>query len=200
MLLLKKMMVSTCDYEYTTGMAEYKTTTTVENSSSFLGEIYQGNESVKTDESGKYQPMEIAAWFLAKETMTHLKLQKLCYYAQAWFFTLKKIRLMDTEFQAWIHGPVSPELYEKFKCFGFSGIKLSNEYICEIQEEDLELLESVWETYGDRTGNALEALTHTERPWIEARTGYQPDERCEVVISLQSMCDYYSSIYIGGEA
>jgi uncharacterized phage-associated protein len=67
-------------------------------------------------------------------------------------------------------------------------------------ESDLELLESVWQTYGDYTGNALEALSHKEKPWIEARNGYAPDERCNICISLKSMKDFFKTIYIGGEA
>ena len=159
------------------------------------GTITTNNETL-----GKYDPMEIVAWFLSKESMTHLKLQKLCYYAQAWFYTLKGIKLMNPDFQAWVHGPVAPNIYDKLKCFGFSGIRLAEDYCGEIEDDDLELLESVWETYGNRTGNALEALTHTEKPWIDARVGYGAEERCSVVITLKSMAEYYSSIYIGGDA
>jgi len=149
---------------------------------------------------GKYSIFEIANWFLSKEQMAHKKLQKLCYYAQAWFITLKDIRLTDAVFEAWIHGPVAPVLYERFKQYGYSTIRIVDKYTQNIHEDDIELLESVWQTYGDYTGNALEALSHSEQPWITARNGYAPDERCAVPISLDSMKDYYETIYIGGEA
>ena len=74
---------------------------------------------------------------------------------------------------------------------------MAGEYKSNIDIEDVELLEDVWETYGDKTGNALEALTHRELPWIEARRGYDEDERCTVVISPESMKQYYRSIYVG---
>ena len=32
--------------------------------------------------------------------MTHKKLQKLCYYTQAWGLALYNIRIMDTKFEA----------------------------------------------------------------------------------------------------
>jgi len=149
---------------------------------------------------GKYSIFEIANWFLSKEIMAHKKLQKLCYYAQAWFITLKDIRLSDAVFEAWVHGPVSPALYERFKQYGYLTIRIVDDYIPVIMEEDAELLESVWQTYGEYTGNALEALSHSEQPWIIARSGYAPNERCSVPISLESMKDYYETIYIGGEA
>jgi uncharacterized phage-associated protein len=149
---------------------------------------------------GKYSIFEIANWFLSKEAMAHKKLQKLCYYAQAWFITLRDIRLSDAIFEAWVHGPVSPALYERFKQYGYSTIRIIDDYLPPITEEDIELLENVWQTYGEYTGNALEALSHSEQPWIIARNGYAPNERCSVPISLESMKAYYEAIYIGGEA
>lgn len=149
------------------------------------------------EETGKYSVFDIANWFLLKGEMTQKKLQKLCYYAQAWCYALKGYRLEDTDYQAWIHGPVSPPLWERFKSFGYDPIKLKSSIKVIIAPEDEELLNDVWDTYGDETGNALEALTHREMPWIEARLGYDPDERCTVVISPLTMASYYKSIYAG---
>ena len=61
-------------------------------------------------------------------------------------------------------------------------------------------LESVMLTYGDYTGNALEALTHTEFPWIEARGNLSHSENCNNVISAATMRSFYQSIYAGGDA
>lgn len=148
-------------------------------------------------ETGKYSIFDIANWFLEKEEMTQKKVQKLCYYAQAWCYALKGYRLEDTDYQAWVHGPVSPVLWERFKSFGYDPIIIKGHTTVEIDAEDEKLLEDVWDTYGENTGNALEALTHRELPWIEARRGYEPDERCTVVISPATMAAYYKSIYVG---
>lgn len=155
------------------------------------------NESIDIEEAGKYSVFDIADWFLAKGPMTQKKVQKLCYYAQAWAFALKGYRLMDTDFQAWVHGPVSPALWEKFKAFGYDSISIKTKRRIKLDEGDIELLEDVWDTYGDSTGNALEALSHRELPWIEARKGYGPEERCTMVISPETMATYYKSIYSG---
>ena len=148
-------------------------------------------------ETGKYSIFDIANWFLEKEEMTQKKVQKLCYYAQAWCYALKGYRLEDTDFQAWVHGPVSPVLWERFKSFGYDPIIIKGHTTAGIDAEDEKLLEDIWDTYGENTGNALEALTHRELPWIEARRGYEPDERCTVVISPATMAAYYKSIYVG---
>ena len=176
-----------------TGYANFSNLATASVSTGTVGIAIQG-----CNEVGKYSIYEIANWFLSKEAMTHKKLQKLCYYAQAWFITLKDIRLADTVFEAWIHGPVSPALYDRFKEFGYSKILIKDGYISAVDEIDIELLESVWQTYGDHTGNALESLSHKEQPWISARIGYDAEERCNVPISLDVMKAYYRTIYTGG--
>ena len=96
--------------------------------------------------------------------MTHKKLHKLCYYAQAWCFALRGCRLADTDFQAWVHGPASPALYARFKWFGYETIVINAACGPTIAQEDQALLEDVWDTYGDRTGNALEALSICQKP------------------------------------
>lgn len=155
------------------------------------------SKNIEVEDTGKYSVYDVANWFLLKDEMTQKKLQKLCYYAQAWCYALKGYRLEDTDYQAWIHGPVSPPLWERFKSFGFDPIRIKGKVHTHFDEDDIKLLEDVWDTYGDNTGNALEALTHRELPWIEARKGYEPEERCTVVISPNTMASYYKSIYCG---
>ncbi len=168
-------------------------------SNSFFSSVQGSAKEVIQFENGKYSIFSIANWFLLKGEMTHKKLQKLCYYAQAWCYALKGYRLVNSDFQAWVHGPVSPALYDRFKCFRYNAIRIKLEHNPEIEPEDIELLENIWDTYGDKTGNALEALSHRELPWMEARRGYATDERCTVVINPETMRDYYRSIFIGGE-
>lgn len=195
---MKKAMTSAYSDYMTTGVANYNTSTSAETS--FTSNYILVDESCTisvVDEIGKYSVFDIADWFLAKGVMTPKKLQKLCYYAQAWCYALKGYRLMDTDFQAWVHGPVSPALYERFKSFGYSGIKIANIPQFRIDEEDIALLEDVWATYGEKSGNELELLTHREAPWKEARLGYAPSDRCTVIIDPEVMKTYYRSIYTG---
>ncbi|TOQ55495.1 hypothetical protein CGG93_24970, partial [Vibrio parahaemolyticus] len=48
------------------------------------------------------------------ESLNNLKLQKLTYYCDAWHLAFYDEKLVDTNFQAWIHGPVCRELYDRF--------------------------------------------------------------------------------------
>ena len=48
-------------------------------------------------------------------SLINLKLQKLLYYIQAWSYGIKHDNFFIGDFQAWIHGPVNREIYDRFK-------------------------------------------------------------------------------------
>lgn len=142
-----------------------------------------------------YSIFQVADWVLNKEAMRPKKLQKICYYAQAWNLALKKEKLIDCDFEAWIHGPVCPKLYQKYKDFGWDIIAQKESH--EIKPEDLDILESVWETYGEYDGQQLEALTHEEMPWLNARKGLGKWDNSNNKISDEDMKKFYLEQYIG---
>jgi len=133
-------------------------------------------------------------------SLSHLKLQKLLYYIQSWHLAFDKSPLFNGKFQAWIHGPVNREIYNRFKDskYMYSSITMSD-----IPETDLkfpslssadkELIDSVLESYAPFSDVQLEKITHDEKPWIEARDGYEPFERCEQEINEDTMRDYYAA-------
>lgn len=138
---------------------------------------------------------DIAKWFLHKESMTQKKLQKLCYYAVAWGWALMGREIAsNARFEAWIHGPVSPILYTEYKSYGWNLIPKVEE-VADFENDVDELLGSVWDTYGDKDGNELEAISHTEKPWVEARGGIGEFEPSTTVIEPETMKEFYLSIY-----
>ena len=137
---------------------------------------------------------DVANWFLSKSPLQHKKLQKLCYYAVAWNYALLDSSLCNNdEFQAWIHGPVRPLLYDNYKNFGWTYIPKATSDIDFGSSQDV--LDFVWEVYKDYTQFQLENLTHSELPWLEARDGYEDFERSEVVISSKTMREFYKEMY-----
>ncbi len=136
----------------------------------------------------------VAQWFLSKEPMTQKKLQKLCYYAVAWGWALmNKPIVLNGEFEAWRHGPVSKTLYTKYKINGWNLIQPESAII-DIPKDTKELLEAVWLTYGDKSGNELEALSHSEKPWLKARAGLLAEAPSTRKISSNDMISFYNSI------
>lgn len=138
---------------------------------------------------------DVADWFLGKDSMSPKKLQKLVYYAYAWVLILMNeneddldIKLFDSRIEAWIHGPLLPELYHEYR--GKSMIPQKSSVPC--FDEDIEdIMEQVWDVYGIYTGNQLESITHKESPWIEARGNCPPAEACTNEITDKSIYRCY---------
>lgn len=141
------------------------------------------------------------------DTVSHKKLQKLLYYVDAWHLVNFGKPIVDEDFQAWVHGPVIPELYQKLKGFGFNNLKVVNDEYETVDEEieaiiknnnltsdQIEFIYSVLNKYGGLTSFNLELLSHSEAPWIEARNGYEPHQTCNVVIPKKRMYEYYSTM------
>lgn len=133
------------------------------------------------------------------DPISNLKLQKLAYYAQAWHLALHDTPLVDEPFQAWVHGPVCPKLYERFK--GNSWRPLEGEINPPTLDDHHEqFLTEVWNAYGDFTAGALERMTHAEDPWLVARSGLAPDAPSTTEISRELMKTYYRKRLSGATA
>lgn len=148
---------------------------------------------------------EVADFFILKadsasgDLMTHLKLQKLVYYAEAWHLAIYGESLVADDFEAWAHGPVAPSLFSRFTGYGFSAIP-PNVVRSRIDDESaLSHLAEVWQVYGGHSAKALEQQTHSEEPWIEARGECAPLERCTNVILKRTMREFYGRQLKDGE-
>ncbi len=128
------------------------------------------------------------------EILTNLKLQKLLYYAQAWFLALKGKPLFDENFQAWVHGPALPSQYRRFKKFGWGPILLKKITAHKVDEKVATHLREVVDVFGVETASALELMTHDELPWKEARKGMSPDQSSTAIISKESMLSFYRNL------
>lgn len=148
----------------------------------------------------KYKAVEIAKWFVgnidrdAGDSITPLKLQKLVYYAQAWSLALLSRPLFDEDFQAWAHGPVVESVYQEYRKCGWNAIPPSGEQV-ELDEETTSHVQSILDVYGDYSAKHLEAMTHCEKPWIEARGALAPEARSTNVIRKDRMADFYKSLF-----
>lgn len=127
-----------------------------------------------------------------------LKLHKLLYYVQAWHLTFRKGRCFDSEFQAWVHGPVNRSIYNRFREKSMYSSVRTRDVRDEFDIDNLPKsikrhIDSVLEKYAEFTDDQLEEMTHRERPWIAARDGYDSKDRCEEVISDAVMAEYYGA-------
>ena len=87
---------------------------------------------------------DVANYFLSKKSMSPKKLQKIVYYAYGWTLALlnediKALdnRLFNEPIEAWVHGPVVPELYTKYKARGWEDIDKINDNQDDLFSEDV---------------------------------------------------------------
>lgn len=129
-----------------------------------------------------------------------LKLHKLLYYCQAWSLAFGRGPLFpENNFQAWVHGPVSRTVYDRFvqtKAM-YSPVVMADARPgfdpLAIADDDRAKIDAVLEVYAPLSGDQLEEMTHREEPWIEARAGVPPSARCETIIRNDTMERYYAA-------
>jgi uncharacterized phage-associated protein len=131
------------------------------------------------------------------EVLTNLKLQKLLYYAQAWHLALYDEALFDEDFEAWVHGPVLPSQYQRYK--GYSWQPITHEIKKPVLPPKVTAhLDEILSVFGTETAIALEAMAHAEAPWRDARGSLLPGQPCAALIPKESMKQFYKSLRIQG--
>lgn len=114
-----------------------------------------------------YEREECKADKYYEPSLTHLKLQKLLYFAQK-EFVKRGIILFKNPIKHWTYGPVVFSVYNRYK-------SSSNIIVEPVKEsvlvEDIEkILKSVYNKYKKYTASYLVSLTHKEKTWINTST------------------------------
>jgi uncharacterized phage-associated protein len=160
---------------------------------------------MKATKSRMVDSIQLANFILAKVgPMPHLKLQKLVYYVQAWHLAFFNEPIIQDDFQAWLHGPVSKKVWDTFKNPDnplLNKIELLPEvaesalatFPAKLSPDQKDLINDVLHEYGKKSGYHLECLTHVETPWLEARMGVGIADKCSRVISKETMATFYCS-------
>ena len=104
--------------------------------------------------------------------LTNLVIQKLIYIANGYWLVLKEEKLVNEDFEAWKLGPVIPALYHELKVFKYAHIDYTSPNILEEDindmividrvedDEIIEFLEFIFDSYKDYTPGELVNLTH----------------------------------------
>lgn len=122
---------------------------------------------------------DVAKYILQKiDRLTSWKLQKLCYYSQAWK-----------------NGPVCKKLFEAHKgkySIIADDLRLGNPD--ELTDEQKDTIDKVIEAYGNMMPYQLREQTHFEEPWKIARGDCKEGEYCSNIVTKSSMGEYYGSL------
>ncbi|WP_231961793.1 Panacea domain-containing protein [Algibacter lectus] len=123
-----------------------------------------------------------------------MKLQKLVYYSQAWSLVWDDKPLFDSKIEAWVDGPVVPDLYQEHKGKFTVSIDDFNGDVSNLSSDNISTIDEVLKAYSDKNAQWLSDLTHMEDPWLNARKGLLGSQRGNNEITLDSMGEYYSSL------
>ena len=144
------------------------------------------------------EAINVAKFFLYNanqdgEIITNLKMQKLLYYAQAWYLVNFGKPLFDDEILAWNLGPVVRSVYDEYKEFRHTPIIYedeSGEILKKFQnKEDVKFLKEFYEKFICFSAHDLVNMTHNEEPWKKAY------KTISQIIEPEVMKDYYTKLY-----
>jgi len=172
---------------------------------------------------GKYSALDIALWFIWKnkiekqnneteyddkyevyEGLSHLKLQKLLYYAQGLCLAINSCPLFSDKILAWEHGPVVREVYDFFKGWGRQDIDITIDEIVikkiEKIEEDANIsnvLNLTYDNFGIYTAWQLREMSHIVKgPWETTVR----EKTMGAVIDKELIKDYFLKNIVENEA
>jgi uncharacterized phage-associated protein len=118
-----------------------------------------------------------------------MKLQKLVFYAHAWYLGLKDTPLYEDDVFAWPWGPVVPSIYSEFRDFGrkpIVGRKATTVrktgpghldfrlVVPSVEDEEAKaFLKQIWDVHQKFTGVQLSNATHNPgEPWTVVKERY----------------------------
>jgi uncharacterized phage-associated protein len=119
--------------------------------------------------------------------VTPLALQKLLFFSDGVNYALNGEQMICEEVQAWQHGPVYPDIYQKYKKYGYKPIDnvINSTHGCMlslVSNEELKALNLVIRTFGLYSPKVLEKISHSQSPWVNKREGYdEKDSSCELI-------------------
>lgn len=142
--------------------------------------------------------LEFAAQDPGYSQIDQMKLQKLLFYANAWYLANTNKALFKEEFEAWPWGPVVRSIYQQTAQCGRKPIQhqLSDTLIegddkpvvrfetAVVKDNDLRaFLKAVWEAHKSLSGIQLSNATHAPgEPWTVVRDAWQGDLESKPVI------------------
>lgn len=133
---------------------------------------------IQKEDNSKYPPID------------QMKLQKLVFYAHAWWLALKGTPLFGDDVEAWPWGPVIRDVYNEFSIFGRNPIEGKRAVSCQLDNssnklkfvwiepqspnnEIMDFLREVWESHKKFTGIQLSNATHAlGEPWTIIKEKY----------------------------
>lgn len=121
-------------------------------------------------------------------SLSNLKMQKILYYCQGYYYQLYDKPLFEDDIEAWSYGPTVPTVYAHFSTHGQNDIREEEGKEFCLSQQEMEVIKTVWEQLAKYDAFKLVNATHAETPWKEA---YEKGERN---ISKESIREFFRSV------
>lgn len=129
------------------------------------------------------------------EDITPLALQKALYYIQGFYYAFYNNFIFEDDCQAWVHGPVYTNVYNKYRDYKFNpinGVKAFDNSNFISSEKDI--IDSVVKNICCYSGKVLEKFTHSEQPWLTTRRYLPSNIISNNVIDKTIIISYFKSV------
>ena len=148
--------------------------------------------------SGDSKLYNVVQYILSEcNDITNLAVQKSLYYVQGFMKAFNDVFIFEEDCEAWVHGPVYKEIYQRFSNFGYGAINEDNEIkfdsSCFSTEEKL-VIDRVIRHLACYSGKVLELFTHLEEPWIKARGNLPRNINSNRIIEKDLIADYFKAV------
>ena len=126
--------------------------------------------------------------------MSAMKLQRLCYYAQAWSLAWNDAPLFLENFEAWESGPVCPELFRATQ----GKYPVTADTIAgdgdNLSESEKDVINEILSHYAKYDAQWLSQLACMELPWKKVKNKIRENPDCDRNIPKECIRLYYRKL------
>lgn len=129
------------------------------------------------------------------EDITPLALQKALYYIQGFYYAFMDSFLFTEDCEAWVHGPVYREIYNRYSAYRFDPIEGNDQFDGSVfADPEKAIIDSVIRNLCCYSGKILERFTHSEMPWLNARGNLPANTHSNRTISKEAIGEYFTAV------
>lgn len=146
--------------------------------------------------SAKSKVDEVVGYLLFQcEDITPLALQKALYYVQGLYYVFMSTFLFDDDCEAWVHGPVYRDIYNRYSNYRFDPIEGEKDFDVSIfTNAEKAVIDSVTQYFCCYSGKILECFTHSEMPWLKTRGNLPAEAHSNRIISKELIGEYFVAV------
>lgn len=131
------------------------------------------------------------------EDITPLAMQKALYYVQGFYYAFENVFLFKEDCEAWVHGPVYKNVYNRYSSYRFDPIERIEEFDESVfTTTEIAIMDSVIKNFCCYSGKTLEAFTHNEKPWLSTRDGLPVDAHSDRIIDKELIGEYFNAVKV----